>query len=35
MKPDWDKLAEEAPSDVFVADVNCGDETEVSPLHCK
>lgn len=29
MKPDWDKLAEEAHSSVFVADVNCSDEEEL------
>jgi thioredoxin-like negative regulator of GroEL len=26
MKPDWDKLSEQAPSSVFIADVNCTDE---------
>ncbi len=26
MKPDWDRLAEEAHSSVFIADVNCGEE---------
>jgi thioredoxin-like negative regulator of GroEL len=29
MKPDWDKLAEEAHSSVFIADVNCSDEPEL------
>merc|ERR1719273_2107377 len=31
MKPDWDRLAEEAKgmSGVFVADVNCGDQPEI------
>jgi thioredoxin-like negative regulator of GroEL len=26
MKPDWDKLAESAPSSVFIADINCTNE---------
>jgi len=30
MAADWDKLAKESPSDVFIADVNCGDEIDVS-----
>ena len=29
MKPDWDKLAENAPSSVLIADVNCSDEEEL------
>lgn len=29
MKPDWDKLAEEAHSSVFIADVNCSDQAEL------
>lgn len=29
MKPDWDTLAEEAHSSVFIADVNCSDEDEL------
>ncbi len=29
MKPDWDQLAEEAPSGVVIADVNCGDQETV------
>jgi len=32
MASDWDKLEKESPSDVFIADVNCGDETDVSSL---
>ena len=32
MAADWDKLAKESPSDVFIADVNCGDEIDVSSL---
>lgn len=30
MKPDWDRLAQEAPSDVFIADVHCEDQQDVS-----
>lgn len=30
MKPDWDRLAEEAPADVIIADVDCGKEEDVS-----
>lgn len=31
MKPDWDRLAEEENNDsVLIADVNCGDQKEVS-----
>lgn len=29
MKPDWDRLAEEAHSSVFIADVNCSDEEDL------
>jgi len=29
MKPEWDKLAEEAHPSVFIADVNCSDEDEL------
>lgn len=29
MKPDWDRLAEEAPSDVFIADVHCEDQNDL------
>jgi len=29
MKPDWDQLAEEAHSSVFIKDVNCGDQLEL------
>jgi len=29
MKPDWDRLAEDAHSSVFIADVNCSDEEEL------
>ena len=29
MKPDWDRLAEEAPPSVFIHDVNCGDEPDL------
>lgn len=29
MKPDWDQLAEEAHSSVFIADVNCSDEADL------
>lgn len=29
MKPDWDKLAEEAHSSVFIADINCSDQEEL------
>ena len=29
MKPDWDKLAENSHSSVFIADVNCSDEEEL------
>lgn len=29
MKPDWDKLADEAHQSVFIADVNCSDEEEL------
>ncbi|KAL7575888.1 hypothetical protein ACA910_003200 [Epithemia clementina (nom. ined.)] len=29
MKPDWDKLAENADASVFIADVNCSDEDEL------
>ena len=32
MKPDWDRLAEEASSDVFIADVHCEDQYDVSAL---
>jgi len=30
MKPDWDRIADEAPADVLIADVDCGAETDVS-----
>lgn len=29
MKPDWDKLADEAHPSVFIADVNCSDEADL------
>jgi thioredoxin-like negative regulator of GroEL len=29
MKPDWDKLADNAHSSVFIADVNCSDQDEL------
>lgn len=29
MKPDWDKLAEESHSSVFIADVNCSNEDKL------
>lgn len=29
MKPDWDKLAEEAHPSVFIADVNCSDQPDL------
>jgi protein disulfide-isomerase-like protein len=29
MKPDWDKLANEASDSVFIADVNCGEQEEL------
>ena len=33
MKPDWDRLAEEENNDsILIADVNCGDQKEVSKL---
>ena len=30
MAADWNRLAEEAPSDVFIKDVNCGEQSDVS-----
>ena len=32
MKPDWDRLAEESPADVVIADVDCGKEEDVSVI---
>lgn len=29
MKPDWDRLAEESPADVVIADVDCGKEEDL------
>lgn len=29
MKPDWDRLAEESHSSVFIADVNCSEEEDL------
>lgn len=32
MKPDWDRLAEEANDSVLIADVDCGDQGDVSSV---
>lgn len=33
MKPDWDRLAEEAPASVFIKDVDCGVESDLCKEH--
>ncbi len=30
MKPDWDRLADEVNDSVLIADVDCGDQGDVS-----
>mmetsp|Transcript_13203 Transcript_13203/g.20025 ORF Transcript_13203/g.20025 Transcript_13203/m.20025 type:complete len:97 (+) Transcript_13203:71-361(+) len=32
MKPDWDRLAEQTPDSVLIADVDCGSQQEVRSM---